>query len=55
MGVTRHLLETSDESMTSVTAECGFYGQSHLSRQFKAATGLTPKSYPEKYQPKARR
>lgn len=55
VGVARHLLETSDESMASIAADCGFYDQSHLTRQFKAATGLTPKAYREQYQPKARR
>ena len=55
VGVARHLLETNDESMASIAADCGFYDQSHLTRQFKAATGLTPKAYREQYQPKARR
>jgi AraC-like DNA-binding protein len=55
VGVARHLLETSEESMASIAADCGFYDQSHLTRQFKAATGLTPRAYREQYQPKARR
>lgn len=55
VGVARHMLETSDESIASIAADCGFYDQSHLSRQFKAATGLTPKAYREQYQPKPRR
>ena len=55
VGVARHMLETSDESIASIAADCGFYDQSHLSRQFKATTGLTPKAYREQYQPKPRR
>lgn len=54
VGVARHLLETSEESMATISAHCGFYDQSHLTRQFKAATGLTPRAYREQYQPRAR-
>lgn len=54
VGVARHMLETSEESMAIIATCCGFYDQSHLTRQFKAATGLTPRAYREQYQPKAR-
>jgi AraC-like DNA-binding protein len=49
IGVARHLLETEDYSMAKVANECGFYDQSHFSRQFKACTGLTPLQYRQRF------
>jgi AraC-like DNA-binding protein len=31
--------------LADVAVECGFYDQSHLNRNFKAHTGLTPRQY----------
>ena len=45
IGVARHLLETSDKKMSQIAASCGFYDQSHFSRQFKSSTGTTPLRY----------
>lgn len=49
IGVARHLLETEDLSMSEISIECGFYDQSHFSRQFKASTGLTPLQYRKRF------
>lgn len=51
IGVARHLLENSELSMASVASECGFYDQSHFSRQFKTSTGMTPLQYRRRFNP----
>ncbi len=38
-------LRTSDEALSSIAFDCGFYDQAAFSRQFRAATGLTPGEY----------
>jgi len=45
VGMVRHLLESSDLSLTQIASECGIYDQSHRTRHFKASTGLTPLKY----------
>ena len=45
VGVARHQLEIGEMSMAQIAHQCGFYDQSHFSRQFKSSTGLTPKQY----------
>ncbi|MEZ6118735.1 MAG: AraC family transcriptional regulator [Pirellulaceae bacterium] len=49
IGVVRHLLESSDQSLAQIAGKCGFYDQSHLTRHFKASTGLTPFKYRQRY------
>jgi AraC-like DNA-binding protein len=49
IGVARHLLESSDNSISQIAAECGFYDQSHFNRHFKASTGLTPLNYRRRF------
>lgn len=49
IGVVRHLLESSDLTLTQIAAECGFYDQSHLTRHFKSSTGLTPLKYRQRF------
>lgn len=49
IGVARHLLETEEVSMSQVARECGFYDQSHFTRQFKTSTGLTPLQYRRRF------
>ena len=49
VGMVRHLLESSDLSLTQIGSECGFYDQSHLTRHFKASTGLTPLKYRKRF------
>ena len=38
-------LRTSEKSLSSIAFECGYYDQAAFSRQFRAATGLTPGEY----------
>jgi transcriptional regulator GlxA family with amidase domain len=45
VGVARHLLEAGEQSMAQIARHCGFYDQSHFTRQFKTSTGLTPRQY----------
>ncbi len=45
IGVARHKLRTTDVDMATIAADCGFYDQSHFSRQFKSSIGLTPMQY----------
>ena len=49
VGVVRHLLESSDLSLSQIANECGFYDQSHLTRHFKSSTGLTPMKYRQRF------
>ena len=49
IGVARHLLESSDQSLAQIATDCGFYDQSHLTRHFKASTGLTPMKYRNRF------
>jgi AraC-like DNA-binding protein len=49
VGVARHLLETSSQALTNIAVQCGFYDQSHFTRQFKASTGLTPHDYRRRF------
>ncbi len=49
VGVACHLLETSNQTLTNIAAQCGFYDQSHFSRQFKASTGMTPLDYRRRF------
>ncbi len=51
IGVARHLLETGSESMAQVATACGFYDQSHFTRQFKESTGLPPLDYRRRFSP----
>ena len=38
-------LRTSEKSLSAIAFECGFYDQAAFSRQFRAATGLSPGEY----------
>lgn len=49
VGMARHLLETSDLSVSRIALECGFYDQSHLNHHFKTLTGLTPLKYRQRF------
>jgi AraC-like DNA-binding protein len=51
VGVARHLLESTQQSIAAIAAETGFYDQSHLTRQFKKSTGITPTQYRRTYSP----
>lgn len=39
------MLRSSDEALSSVAFDCGFYDQAAFSRQFRSATGLSPGEY----------
>lgn len=49
IGVARHLLESDQLSVAQVASQCGFYDQSHFSRQFKKSTGLSPLQYRKRF------
>ena len=51
VGVARHLLESTQQTMAAIACATGFYDQSHLTRQFKASTGITPTQYRRTYSP----
>ncbi|MCC9656396.1 AraC family transcriptional regulator [Rhodopirellula halodulae] len=51
VGVARYLLETTEEPIGAIAANTGFYDQSHLTRQFKMSTGVTPTEYRRQYSP----
>ncbi|HCN28629.1 MAG TPA: AraC family transcriptional regulator [Verrucomicrobiales bacterium] len=39
------MLRGSDDALSSIAFECGFYDQAAFSRQFRAATGMSPGEY----------
>ncbi len=41
----KQLLKQSDRSIMEIALECGFNSHSHLSKQFRQFTGVTPKAY----------
>ncbi len=41
----KQFLKQSDRSIVEIALECGFSSHSHLSRQFRQVTGMTPKAY----------
>ncbi len=45
-----HSLRTADAALSSIAFECGFYDQAAFSRQFRAATGMTPREYRRAFQ-----
>ncbi|KAM3116553.1 AraC family transcriptional regulator [Phormidesmis sp. 146-33] len=41
----KQLLKQSNQSILDIALMCGFNSHSHLSKQFRQATGITPKAY----------
>lgn len=41
----KHLLKHSDQSLVEIALACGFNSHSHLTKQFRQLTGVTPKAY----------
>jgi AraC family transcriptional regulator len=41
----KQLLKQTDQSITDIALLCGFNSHSHLSKQFRQLTGITPKAY----------
>ena len=39
------LLATTDRSIAAIAADCGYYDQSQLTRQFRSHAGMTPSEY----------
>ena len=39
------LIVTTDRSIAAIAAECGYYDQSQLTRQFREHIGMTPREY----------
>ena len=46
----KHLLTTSDYSITRISVECAYNNQQTFNRVFKEFTGTTPKEYRKKFQ-----
>ncbi|MEG4804750.1 helix-turn-helix transcriptional regulator [Microcoleus sp. ARI1-B5] len=41
----KELLKQKERSIVEIALECGFNSHSHLSKQFRQLTGMTPKAY----------
>jgi len=41
----KRLLKNSDQAIIDIALECGFNSHSHLSKQFRQVTGLTPREF----------
>lgn len=41
----KQLLKQTDKSIVDIAFDCGFNSHSHLSKQFRQSTGMTPKAY----------
>lgn len=41
----KQLLKKTNQSILDIALECGFSSHSHLSKQFRRVTGMTPKAY----------
>ena len=41
----KQLLKQTDQSIVDIALNCGFNSHSHLSKQFRQVTGITPKAY----------
>lgn len=46
----KHLLITTNDSITSISEQCGYNSNIHFSNSFKKLVGMTPKQYREIYQ-----
>jgi len=45
----RRLLTKTDQSITAVAADAGFYDQSHFCKRFRQFTGITPLKYRQRF------
>ena len=45
----RRALERSDQAVGAIALDLGFYDQSHFTRVFRRATGLTPLAYRQRF------
>lgn len=46
----RRLLATTDESISSIAVDTGFFDQSHFTKRFRKVTGMTPTQFRKTYQ-----
>jgi AraC-like DNA-binding protein len=46
----RGLLAMSSKTVAEVAAATGFYDQSHFTKRFRSATGMTPRKYRQRFQ-----
>lgn len=49
ISLAKQLLAETDLPISDITLDCGFYDQSHFIVQFRRFTGITPKTYRNKY------
>jgi AraC family transcriptional regulator len=40
----KRLLKQTDQAIIDIALECGFTSHSHLTKQFRQVTGLTPRA-----------
>lgn len=52
--IARRQLEESSTPVGQIALDCGFYDQSHFTRAFRAATGLSPLAYRRRFAPRSR-
>lgn len=45
----KQLLKQTDKSIVNIAFACGFNSHSHLSKQFRQLTGMTPKAFRATY------
>ncbi|EHK54383.1 AraC family transcriptional regulator [Allomesorhizobium alhagi] len=45
--IMRDIAQRPDTDLTSLALDCGYYDQSHMIREFKSFSGLTPSAYRE--------
>ena len=48
VGRAKQLLKQTDRLITDIALECGFSSHSHLSKQFRQLTGMSPRTYRSK-------
>ena len=45
----RHLLARTDQTISDIAIEVGYYDQSHLTRHFRRQCGITPRAYRQRF------
>jgi AraC-like DNA-binding protein len=48
LNICQNLKEQSNQTLSQLTHDCGFYDQAHFIKEFKAFSGFTPKEFYEK-------
>ena len=47
--VAQNLLNSSNKSIAEISAEAGFYDQSHFTKRFRKVTGMTPMAFRKEF------